>query len=89
MKDEGGSQTSPKSKVQAQSTKPKVQSPKYKSTKYKAQSTKAQAFNLPPSSFDYRGVTHPGRTVTAWERGVRRGASASRPDQVQYRLTEG
>jgi len=32
-------------------------------------------------SLIYRGVTHPGRTVTAWERGVRRGASASRPGQ--------
>ena len=30
-----------------------------------------------------RGVTHPGRTVTVWERGVRRGESASRPDQSE------
>jgi hypothetical protein len=45
---------------------------------------------IPPSSFlihhsIYRGVTHPGRTVTVWERGVRRGASASRPDQSKTR----
>jgi len=30
----------------------------------------------------YRGVTHPGRTLTARERGVPRGTSASRPDQI-------
>ena len=35
------------------------------------------------SSFaSYRGVTHPGRTVTVRDRGVRRGASASRPVHI-------
>jgi hypothetical protein len=33
-----------------------------------------------------RGVTHPGRTATVWERGVRRGAWASRPDQMSDML---
>jgi hypothetical protein len=42
---------------------------------------------IPPSAFllhplIFRGVTHPDRTVTVRERGVRRGASASRPDQM-------
>src|SRR5689334_3086716 len=31
----------------------------------------------------YRGVTHPCRTVTAWERGVQRGTAASRPDHTR------
>jgi lactam utilization protein B len=31
-------------------------------------------------------VTHPGRTLTARERGVRRGAPASRPDQANFGL---
>jgi hypothetical protein len=35
-----------------------------------------------PFYFSYRGVTHPGGTVTVRERGVRRGASASRPDHL-------
>ncbi len=39
------------------------------------------SFSLHPSSLIYRGVTHPGRTLTARDRGVLRGASASRPGQ--------
>jgi len=34
----------------------------------------------------YRGVTHPVRMVTVWDRGVRRGVSASRPDQIAARV---
>ena len=36
-----------------------------------------------PVSWIYRGVTHPGRTSTDRERGVGRGASASRPDHTR------
>jgi hypothetical protein len=39
-----------------------------------------------PFYFSYRGVTHLGRTVTARERGVRRGASASRPDHLTLQI---
>ena len=45
-------------------------------------------FYLPPvysCLLIYRGVTHPGRTVTARERGVCRGASASRSGQTSGR----
>ncbi len=36
----------------------------------------------------FRGVTHPGRTLTARERGVCRGASASRPGQLLGRRVQ-
>ena len=44
------------------------------------------AFYLPPAACSclliFRGVTHPGRTLIVRDRGVPRGASASRPDQI-------
>ncbi len=43
-----------------------------------------ETLNLKLETQFYRGVTHPGRTQTARERGVRRGAPASRPDQVNF-----
>ena len=66
------------------SYKPEVEglSPSLGTKNQKAENSKQQpkclrrlllsAYCLLPT--DSRGVTHPGRTVTVWERGVRRGA---------------